>query len=280
MSVWSCLWLPMWDAVWRRGVNTPALRRHAERFVGAKEAALAHQIIAKRHGFAIDEGWPLRHALTAALDRRDDWVGAFGSVARLSQDVAVSGHWPQAPFIALGTHWGAGMPTLAHLCAQGLKPRFVYRQEPESVWANSAAKAAHRLHLKAIDRFGGSIRVGGAYAQIMDALAEDATPVILIDAPADGRPTLTGRADTNHVRIRSGLLDMLCRERIQYVFYRCGFDPETGQRHLEIGPAQQPQSPQSIADQAARHLQRALALDSAQWRLWMVADALLEKASV
>ena len=280
VSLYHHLWLPFWDAVRGVSANADAFKRHAKAFPGAMDAAAAHQHSAMRHGFEVDDGWPLRSALTEALDRRDDWRGAWGSIDRLAHDVVVTGQWPKSPFVALGTHWGAGMPTLAHLCAHGLKPRFVYRQEPDSVFTGAAARLAHRQHLRAIDRFGGAIRVGGAYAQIMEALATGATPVILIDAPAEGRPTLTGRGHSIVLNVRSGLLDMLCREQIRCVFYRCGFDPKTGVRQLHIGPECLPTDPQAIADQAACHLDLALQFDSAQWRLWMVADALIHKASV
>ena len=280
VSLYQQLWQPLSDALLRRGPNASALRRHAWTFYGARAAAKADQAAAAKFGFVSDDEWTMRHALTSALDRRDDWVGVLGSARRLSEDVVVTGHWPRSPFIALGTHWGAGMPTLAHLCVEGLKPRFVYRQEPASVWPSSAAKAAHRLHLQAIDRFGGSIRVGGAYTQIMSSLAAGATPVILMDAPAEGRPTLEGRGHRLRLQVRSGLLEMLCREQIRYAFYRCGFDPASGRRHLDIGPEHDPQTPQAIADQAALHLEQALMTDSAQWRLWMVARGLLAVSSV
>ena len=71
---------------------------------------------------------------------------------------------------------------------------------------------------------------------------------------------------------------MLCRERIRFVFYRCGFDPQTGRRQLSIGPGHIEDNPQVIADLAADHLARAFALDTAQWRLWVVGASLLNPA--
>jgi len=103
--------------------------------------------------------------------------------------------------------------------------------------------------------------------------------VILVDAPADGRPTLTGISGSFTLNVRLGLLNMLCRERLPFVFYRCGFDPKTGRRQLWIGPETLEDDPQAIAHQAADHLARAFAIDTAQWRLWMVADALLQPTS-
>lgn len=275
MSIYQRLALPFYDSRRPYGVNDEAFCKHAWAFPEAQQLAQRDRVAAESLGYAPDPDWAKRHVLSQALDRCDGWRLVRGQANELIDDMDVVGQWPQEPFIALGTHWGAGLPTLAHLKQCGHGPKFVYRQEPPTVFRSRAERWAQAVHLKALQKCGGAITLGGAYAQIIDALNTNATPVILVDAPADGRPTLTGRAGAFTLNVRLGLLHMLCRERLRFVFYRCGFDPQTGRRQLLIGSEYVEEDPQVIADQAADHLAQAFALDSAQWRLWVVAASLL-----
>lgn len=279
VSIYQRLILPFLDARRGYGVDDARFCEHAWAFPNAQAMAQRDQQAAQKLGHEPDPDWVRRHVLSAALDRCDGWRLVRGQAARLMRDIEVVGQWPKQPFIALGTHWGAGLPTLAHLNQSGLGPKFVYRQEPQTVFRTRAERWAHGVHLRALEICGGSITLGGAYAQILESLNSGQTPVILVDAPADGRPTLTGQAPSFILNVREGLLNMLCRERLPFVFYRCGFDPKTGRRQLWIGSETLEDDPQAIANQAAEHLARAFAIDTAQWRLWMVADALLKPAS-
>ena len=276
MSISSHLLLPAWQAYRRLAVFDKRFVDKAVAFPGARTLAERDQAAAQLMGYSSDKLWLARHALSPALDRRDDWLTVTGRSAELAAEVEVSGQWPDQPFIALGTHWGAGLPTLAHLSIRGRCPIFVYRQEPASVFKTRAERWAQGLHLRALNMLGGVITLGGASVQIMAALEKQATPVVLVDAPAEGRPTLLGRAAGFELAVRQGLLSMLTRERIPYVLYRCGFDPMSGQRKLSIAPSVVPEDPQQIADHAAGWLENALKVDSAQWRLWMVSEGLLK----
>lgn len=279
MRLFQHLMLPCFDALFGRSVNDLTLRQHAWQHPGAQSLAMRDRCYATASGYPVDEGWMTRHALSPALDRRDDWLLAQGRWHALLDDVVVQGEWPSGPFMALGTHWGAGLPTLAHLASMQRRPCFVYRAEPASVHSGLAERWAHQLHLYALNKAGGVISLGGAYQKITQALQDNQTPVVLIDAPAEDRPTLAGRAGEFTLNVRQGLLNMLCQEQIRFAFYRCGFDPVTGQRQLFIAPSAVETQPQAIADAAAAFLREALALDSAQWRLWMVSEALLAKSS-
>lgn len=278
MSIYQRLVLPFCDSRRRYGVEDAAFCQHAWVFPEAQQLAHRDQVQAASLGYVPDEHWARRHVLSAALDRCDGWRLVRDEAADLIDGLDVVGQWPQKPFIALGTHWGAGLPTLAHLKQCGLGPKFVYREEPPTVFRSWAERWAQAVHLKALEKCGGAITLGGAYAQIIDSLNANATPVILVDAPADGRPTLTGRSGSFTLNVRLGLLNMLCRERLRFVFYRCGFDPKNGRRQLFIGSEHVEDDPQIIADQAADHLAKAFALDSAQWRLWVVGASLLNPA--
>lgn len=275
MSLYRHLILPSLDAFFRRSVSDPVLRAHAKDHPHAQALAKRDAEVAEALGYRLDDEWVLRHVLSPALDRRDDWLLATGRASVLVDELEVVGAWPDEPFMALGTHWGAGMPTLAHLSLLGRHPVFVYRAEPDTVFGSVTERWAHRVHLKAMHKVGGTIMLGGAYQQIMDAMSDAKTPVVLVDAPAEGRPTIVGRADDFGLHLRAGLLHMLCREKIRFAFYHCGFNPANGQRQLTIGQSQVASEPQEIADGAARHLKSALDLDTAQWRLWVAARSLL-----
>jgi len=279
MSIYQRLLLPLFDSIASYGVDDARFCGHAWGFPYAQSMAHRDQAAAQKLGYDPDSDWARRHVLSAALDRCDGWRLVRGRAMRLMNDLDVVGQWPTQPFIALGTHWGAGLPTLAHLKESGRRAKFVYRQEPQTVFPSRAERWAQAVHLRALEACGGSITLGGAYAQILDGLNSGTTPVILIDAPADGRPTLTGHAGSFTLNVRLGLLNMLCREKLRFVFYRCGFDPITQRRHLWIGSEALEDDPQVIADRAAEHLARAFEIDTAQWRLWVVGTALLKPAS-
>lgn len=260
-----------------RQTSVQELRESAQplRYPGAQEQASRDAEQVQALGMQTEGDWLIRHGLSGALDRRDDWMCVMGRTALLAAELDIRGCWPSTPFMALGTHWGAGMPVLADLCVKGRRPMFVYRQEPSHVFDAWSKTLSHILHMHALKRLGGSITLGGAYQRIMQALEAQATPVVLVDAPSEGRPTIEGRCHNFAIHIREGLLGMLAREQIPYVFYRCGFDPKTNQRQLEISPCHQETNVQCIADQAAQWLFDALQLDTAQWRLWMVAKGLI-----
>lgn len=275
MSLVHNLIRPLGHALRRLSVNDLMRNEACLSYPGARSSALHDLAEAEAIGMKTDSDWLVRHALSSALDRRDDWMCTLGRICDLADEVEKVGAWPDQPFIALGTHWGAGMPTLADLCINHRCPKFVYRQEPDTVFQTRSQYWAHRLHLHALERLGGTITLGGAYQRIIGALSLSETPVVLVDAPAHGRPTLIGRAGDFAMPIRAGLLTMLSNENIPYVFYRCGFSPDTGQRQLSISPVYQGLKPQEIADQAVDWLKCALVIDSAQWRLWMIAKDLL-----
>jgi len=279
MDFYHQLILPWADAVRGLGANDKKFQAHAWRFPKAAEQAAKDQAVAKSLGYRIDDQWMMRHSMSPALDRRDDWLLVRGKAQALIDELEVTGQWPEGPFIALGTHWGAGLPTLAHLHIAKRHPCFVYRPEPAEVFVSRSQRWAHAIHIKAMEKMGGMIALGGAYRQIMDALASNKTPVILMDAPAEGRPTLTGSSAGYQLVVRAGLLQMLCKEGIRFAFYRCGFDPVGHKRQLHIDPVRLERSPQAIADVAAAHLKEALSVDAAQWRLWMVAASVLGSAS-
>lgn len=270
---------PLLDAALKRDPAAAGLAHHARAFPGAQEESERAAARAIDTGFAVDPDWQHRHMLTAALDRQDNFARLLR--ARLADPARLETHgeWPRGRFVALGLHWGAGFPVLAHLLDSGRQPAFVYRPENPDDLGSVPQRIFNRLHLRSLHGFGHCIPVGGAYRKINQAVAAEQVPVILFDAPAIG----TARVMEFHpspyrVVLRSGLLQLLADQQLPFVFFRCGQKPGQARRLLEISRRHEATAAEQIGLRAAEFLLETLTRDSAQWHLWPAAEALIARS--
>ena len=63
------------------------------------------------------------------MDRQDNMARLFRHDLTRREALDIRGEWPAGRFVALGLHWGAGFPALAHLERSGRSPAFVYQPE-------------------------------------------------------------------------------------------------------------------------------------------------------
>lgn len=275
----SRLLAPLGDAAFGRFPNSSGLIAHACDFPDARAEAEASAAAARGLGFAVDAGWIERRLVSAALDRQDNFARLVGRSLIRPDRLEVRGSWPRGVFVALGLHWGTGFPVLEHLARQDRQPAFVYLPEPDSELVSLPARLYDRLHLRALAGFGNSIRVGGAYQRIVEALAAGRVPVVLFDAPATpGSSQIEQVRSGYRVSLRTGVLGLLAEKRVPYVFFRCAHRQAERRRVLEISPPGQSNAAAQIAGQAADFLLDALRGDSAQWHLWPAAGQLLDPA--
>ena len=270
---------PLLDAALKRESAARGLRHHARTFPGALHESEQAAARAAELGFALDPDWQARHMRTAALDRRDNFARLLRVRLADPAGLETRGQWPEGRFAALGLHWGAGFPVLAHLLDSGRQPAFVYRPENSNEFDSVPQRVFNRLHLRALHGFGHCIAVGGAYRRIGAAVAADRVPVILFDAPASGSArVMEFQPSPYRVFLRQGLLQLLAEQRLPFVFFRCGQHPDPARRLLEISPLIEAQSVGEIGSRAAEFLLETLTRDSAQWHLWPVAEALLARS--
>lgn len=272
---------PFIDALLARKADSPELLKHGRRLPAAELGGQQAAEQAEKMGFAVDADWLRRHWRCAALDRQDNLARLLRRSLTADERLEVQGTWPQAPFVALGLHWGTGFPALEHLQISGLKPSFVFMPEDPGRLPSRPARIYNRLHLRALAGFGSGIQVGGAYRAIQDTLAAGGVPVVLIDAPPQPESRLADvRQEAERtVRLRAGVLGLLAQCHVPYVFFRCWKPPRAARRLLEIGTRGRSDDSAEIAAQAAEFLLASLRLDGAQWHLWPHAEKLMEYAA-
>lgn len=274
------LWRPLVDAALDRAPRSEVFQRHARSFPAALVEAETQAGHARAFGFAVDDGWIERRVICESLDRHDNFARLLRRPLATRQRLEVQGEWPNGVFVALGLHWGAGFPALEHLLLSQRQPAFVYLAEPEAALNQRARRLYDRLHLRALNGFGHTIPVGGAYQRIKQALVAGRIPVVLFDAPPQpGSSRLSLHRDGFDIALRRGILGLIAKRQIPYVFFRCGWRPGQARRVLEISSPRQSSALEDVAAAAGDFLLDSLRLDGAQWHLWPVASELLRAAA-
>lgn len=283
MSGWSdwqaYLLHPFMDAVRARSDDSPVLMDHAQQFPGAMDAARASAEQAARMGFEVDEGWMGRHALCAALDRRDNFARWIKRSLVSTERLEVVGAWPKAPFVALFMHWGSGIPALEHLAVNGRRPGLIYQPESASSFTSLPARLYDRLHMRVLLNMVHGIRLGGAHDAFVEALESGYCMVAVVD----GLPRPTSRVVSvqragRTIRLRSALLQILADACVPFVFFRCWHPRGASKRRLEISAPHRSTELGEIAELAADFLLGSILLDSAQWHFWTHAETFLGPA--
>lgn len=269
---------PLSDALFGRSATSTALQAHALDFPKALEGARRAFQCAKQMGFDVSqERWLERHTLCSAFDRQDTFARFLGRPLASPGRLDVVGTWPKAPFVALFMHWGAGIPALEHLSNAGLQPSLVYRPERSSDLPSLATRLSSRVHMRVLKGFRCSIPVGGAYTGIEHAIASGRCPVIAIDVPPRSDSELVNiEVEGRSIQLRAGLMHLLARHRVPFVFFRCWHPPGFIRRRLEISQVCRTRDTGWIARQVGEFFMQSLLLDSSQWHFWSDAQTIIQ----
>ena len=132
--------------------------------------------------------WRERHRLTRLCDHADLYLSLTRSDAWMRRHLRVRGSWPaeHTPFLALTFHWGAGMWSLRHMRAQGIRSAFLSARFDRSSFAgNHVAYRYALLRSREVERASGAkvIFTGGAADGIRAAWQEGLSVVALYDVP-------------------------------------------------------------------------------------------------
>lgn len=251
---------------------------------------LAHRAWAQavRFGFAGTPGsrgadadaWQQAWRLTRLADHTDLFLALTRGDRWMRRHVRVEGEWPRAdPFLAVTSHWGAGLWSLRHLHRAGNRARFLSRRlDPEELRPDPWLERYARLRVWMTARELGAplIYTGGASAEIATTWARGQSVVALFDVPApEARSTIVLPLGRVAMRVPLGLLRLACEHRIPVLMFSVAVDHASGGRTLRIGTARTYDDPQTLGLELASHLERLLELDSAAWHLWPYAPALL-----
>lgn len=258
LPVIACLPMRWHGLLMRALVRLPTWQAESVAAWASAAPVLSSDVCGERH-FRQQWRWVAWHdvldAYTARVRRQPD-----------KRVWSVSGAWPSADtcpsFIAVSTHWGAGLWSLWHLRQQGWQVSFVLENIDWSVvpcWRRWAAK----IRLACVKHLGTSVVLtGGAFARLNQVLQ---TPrqvvVLLIDAP---RPSqYTESVSLWHLTMpwpSAWHALALSTPRVLVVPFVVKVTAAGG-RHLGIGAA-------GLPSQALPWLLNEMHGDPAAWHLW------------
>jgi len=222
--------------------------------------------------------WKARWRHTELFEARDLWLVMLGRRKALMNVVCPDG-LPAVMdrLVLLGMHWGPSVLALQFFRDAGLAPRFVYRKVPVEIrWIAPFYYLYLKLLVVYIRRAcgGRDIPVPGARSELVNALDEPGSPVILLDAPitAEGRSMRQRVLHLEAEFYRDGL-ELLAAHRAHCVLYTLGLD-DKGTNTLRCSEVFQPDSAEDLLEKYCEMMSQCLAADSAQWRLWHAAGQL------
>jgi hypothetical protein len=178
--------------------------------------------------------------------------------------------------VLLGMHWGPSIALLGLLNHKGLNPLIPYRPVEPSIFRQRPwfylflTRSVRYLKRSCGSR---AFTIRGAGDVLRRELPLPGTSVIVLDAPpAPGRSTIDGQVLDRPVRFNAGFPEILDASGRQYRFYAISLKAEGELRTLELSPARRPESGEQLMGDFCRFMSRHIGADSAQWRIWSVAD--------
>lgn len=222
------------------------------------------------------------------LTRLVDSADAFLALARGSRwfrkHVDVSGSWPAAgqPLLCLGSHWGAANWIWHSLRRHGHVTWMLANPPTAGDFGRGRLASWYgRLRDWGLRRIGsaGILFTGGARTAVEQTFNRHESMVGLIDVPAPERhPRVVTRLLGRSVWLPSGLLHLAQGRPVSVVWYRMGFDPDTGRRMLHIEPlgAGPELDIEATIHAYASRLDAILRAQPGQWQGWSLAPQLLQ----
>ena len=268
-------------AAWSRALLARTSRC---RWVLSTEAEAAW---AKVHRF-VDPGdervWKSRWKQVELLDARDLYMMACGRsravFAEIDCDVPIE---VVKDRVIIGMHWGPSISILRLLQAAGMNPALPYRPPQKHIlrirpFYYLFLTMATRYILKTLNER--AVRVGGAGKVLRTMMDQPGSVIVVMDAPPmEGRPVITSPVLGKNAVFNAGFPSILADKEKEYVFYALSLQPgDSVRKKLELeGPFSSSDDQEFIQNYAA-FLGRHLSADSAQWRIWQVAQQFWNEA--
>jgi len=175
----------------------------------------------------------------------------------------------------IGMHWGPSISILKLLQSAGLAPATPFRQPEKALFRSRPfyylfASMAARYIVKAMN----VPNAAAASGRVMRAMMGQAgTAMIVMDAPpTEGRSTLTAAVLGRDATFDAGFPDILADKKREYVLYAMSLGAgDSMVKRLELkGPFHSTGRDEFLHNYAA-FLDRHLAADPSQWRIWQAA---------
>ena len=184
--------------------------------------------------------------------------------------------------VIIGMHWGPSTSIIKLLQVEGLEPAIPYRPPEKQIlrvrpFYYLFSTIAARYLVKTMGER--AVPVGGASRVLRAMMDQTGSVIVVMDAPPmEGRPTLSGTVLGKRAIFNAGFPNILADKEKEYVFYAISLQADDSvTKKLEIeGPFSSSQA-QDFLQKYAGFLDRHLAADPAQWRIWQVAQQFLKE---
>jgi hypothetical protein len=220
--------------------------------------------------------WKTRWKRVEMLDARDLYLISFGRSAAVLGEIE---HDKPLDIIEgrflIGMHWGPSISILKLLQSAGLAPAVPFRQPERQLLKH---RPFYYLFVSMAARY--IVRImnapspAAASGKVMRAMMGQAgTAMVVMDAPpTGGRSTLTATVLGREATFDAGFPAILADKKREYVLYALSLEAgDTLGKRLELqGPFNSTEMEEFLLNYAG-FLDRHLAADSAQWRIWQAA---------
>ena len=230
---------------------------------------------ARKHVDIPDEKqWKQRWKQVELLDARDLCMMLFGRTHSVMAEIELPADLETArDRVMVGMHWGPAISILKLLAVSGLRPAFPYRPTERHLLRSRPfyylfSRLAGLYLARTLDDR--AVQVGGAGKVLEGLLDEPGSICVLMDAPPEQnrraiiKPVLGASA-----RFHVGFPTLLADRQKEYVLYAMNLCADGSVRkRLEVAGPFSSDNAEDFLDNYASFLDRHLASDSAQWRIW------------
>ena len=223
-----------------------------------------------------EKKWKVRWKQVEMLDVRDLYLMNFGRIRSIQSEIEcetaldiVKGRF------LIGMHWGPSISILKLLRLAGLSPAIPFRQ-PEKTIARIRpfyylfVSMAARYIVKTMDV---PDAAAGAGKVLRSMMGQAGTAIVVMDAPpTKGRSTLNATVLGKNAIFDAGFPAILVDKKKEYVLYSMSLQAgDSLCKKLELHGPFSAFDAQEFLQNYADFLDRHLASDSAQWRIWHAA---------
>jgi hypothetical protein len=223
-----------------------------------------------------EKKWKVRWKQVEMLDVRDLYLMNFGRIRSIQSEIECETALDIAKGrFLIGMHWGPSISILKLLQLAGLSPAIPFRQ-PEKKIARIRPfyylfiSMAARYIVKTMDV---PDAAAGAGKVLRSMMGQAGTAIVVMDAPpTEGRSTLNATVLGKNAIFDAGFPAILVDKEKEYVLYSMSLQAgDSLCKKLELHGPYSASDAQEFLQNYADFLDRHLASDSAQWRIWHAA---------
>jgi hypothetical protein len=224
-----------------------------------------------------EQVWKARWKQVEMLDVRDMYMMSFGRTDSVLEEIECDTPLEVVrDTVLIGMHWGPSISILKLLQVAGLSPALPYRRPEKQIFRIRpffyvfVSLAARHIVKTMGER---AVPIGGAGKVLRAMMDQPGSVIVVMDAPPrEGRATLKSPVLGKEAIFDAGFPTILADKEKSYVFYALSLQPGgLVRKKLELeGPFNSSEA-QEFVEQYAGFLDRHLASDPAQWRIWHVA---------